>query len=69
MRHLAQRASGHVICRKNEHVFLIETADGEDASSIIHLFSKTNQRFLDPQEHRIDNTHSSDLHLFIRSSG
>ncbi len=48
-------------CRKNEQIFHIETADGEDASSIIHLFSKTNQHFSVIQNIGIDSTHSSDL--------
>ena len=37
-------------CNDEKEPSHIETADGEDASSIIHLFSETNQHILTPQE-------------------
>jgi hypothetical protein len=45
---------------ENEQIFHIETADGEDASSIIHLSPEDQSALLTPQKwHRIGFTHSS----------
>ena len=57
-------------CNDEKEPSHIETADGEDASSIIHLFSETNQHILTRKNLGIESTHSSTpCHLYREALG